>query len=49
MKKALLIADTRIALMGVLLSQIKLKSPNTFDEVIIYHKDPISIINIGTK
>lgn len=43
MKKALLIADTRIALMGVLLSQIKLKSPNTFDEVIIYHKDPISI------
>ena len=37
MKNAILIADTRAWAIGALLVQIQSKSPNVFDEAIIYH------------
>lgn len=37
MRNALFVADTRAHLIGALLEQIKEKSPNTFDEAIVYY------------
>lgn len=45
MKKALLIADTRIPLIGTLLIQIKDTNPNLFDSVIIYTEEEVDETN----
>ena len=37
MKNAIFVADTRVSLVGTLLEQVKEKSPNTFDEAIVYN------------
>ena len=41
-KNAIMLADTRVALVGTVLLQLQKTNPGLFDEAIIYYLDPIS-------